>query len=81
MPCILPVSDLRNYNEVLKNVSKDTPVYLTKNGRGCYVVVDIKEYERMVAELELQHALAEGENSAKKRGWLSVADIRKKYEV
>ena len=42
MPCILPVSDLRNYNEVLKNVSKDTPVYLTKNGRGCYVVVDIK---------------------------------------
>ena len=43
MPCILPVSDLRNYNEVLKNVSKDTPVYLTKNGRGCYVVVDIKE--------------------------------------
>ena len=45
------------------------------------MVVDIKEYERMVAELELQHALAEGENSAKKKGWLSVADIRKKYEV
>lgn len=31
---ILPVSDLRNYNEVLKNCHKGEPVYLTKNGRG-----------------------------------------------
>ena len=28
----LPVSDLRNYNEVLKNCHKGEPVYLTKNG-------------------------------------------------
>ena len=39
MPCILPVSDLRNYNEVLQNVSEESPVFLTKNGRGCYVVI------------------------------------------
>ncbi|SHK68170.1 hypothetical protein SAMN05720764_10314 [Fibrobacter sp. UWH5] len=26
MPCILPVSDLRNYNEVLQNVSEESPV-------------------------------------------------------
>ena len=44
MPCILPVSDLRNYNEVLQNVSEDSPVFLTKNGRGCYVVFEIKAY-------------------------------------
>ena len=37
MPNILPVSDLRNYNEVLKNCRKGEPVYLTKNGRGRYV--------------------------------------------
>ena len=30
MPCILPVSDLRNYNEVLQNVSEESPVFLTK---------------------------------------------------
>ena len=30
MPCILPVSDLRNYNEVLQNVTEDSPVFLTK---------------------------------------------------
>ena len=41
MPNILPVSDLRNYNEVLKNCRKGEPVYLTKNGRGRYVVMVI----------------------------------------
>ena len=37
MANILPVSDLRNYNEVLKNWHKGEPVYLTKNGRGGFV--------------------------------------------
>ena len=37
MANILPVSDLRNYNEVLKNCHKGEPVYLTKNGRGRFV--------------------------------------------
>ena len=81
MPCILPVSDLRNYNDVLQNVTEDSPVFLTKNRRGCYVVIDIKEYERMAAELKLQKALAEGERSAEQGQWLSAADVRKKYEV
>ena len=40
---ILPVSDLRNYNEVLKNCHKGEPVYLTKNGRGRFVVMDIED--------------------------------------
>ena len=34
MANILPVSDLRNYNEVLKNCRTGEPVFLTKNGRG-----------------------------------------------
>jgi prevent-host-death family protein len=81
MPCILPVSDLRNYNEVLQNVTEESPVFLTKNGRGCYVVIDIKEYERMVAALKLQKELTEGEQSAERNGWLTAADVRKKYRV
>ena len=43
MANILPVSDLRNYNEVLKNCHKGEPVYLTKNGRGRFVVMDIED--------------------------------------
>ena len=46
MPNILPVSDLRNYNEVLKNCQAGEPVFLTKNGRGRFVVLDIEDYER-----------------------------------
>ena len=45
MPNILPVSDLRNYNEVLKNCQVGEPVFLTKNGRGKFVVMDIEDYE------------------------------------
>ena len=50
MPNILPVSDLRNYNEVLKNCQVGEPVFLTKNGRGRFVVMDIEDYERDKAE-------------------------------
>jgi prevent-host-death family protein len=46
MPKIRPVSDLRNYNEVLREITVDEPVFLTKNGRGRYAIVDIDEYEK-----------------------------------
>lgn len=39
----LPVSDLRNYNQVLGEVSYGEQVILTKNGRAQYAVVDIDE--------------------------------------
>ena len=31
MPNIKPISDLRNYSEVLRDVAIDSPVFLTKN--------------------------------------------------
>ena len=49
MPNIRPVSDLRNYAEVLKEISVDEPVFLTKNGRGRYAIVDMEEYEKTKA--------------------------------
>ena len=61
MPNIKPTSDLRNYNDVLKDCSLNSPVYLTKNGRGRYVLVDIVEYEKKTALLDLYAKLAEGE--------------------
>ncbi len=50
MSHILPVSALRNYNEVLKNCHKGETVFLIKNGRGRFVVMDIEDYERERAE-------------------------------
>lgn len=49
MIAIKPVSDLRNYNEVLQDVADESPVFLTKNGRGTYAVITIKDYERLTA--------------------------------
>lgn len=67
MANILPVSDLRNYNEVLKNCRKGEPVYLTKNGRGRFVVMDIEDYERVRIEkkllMQLQEAGGTGNDS------------------
>ena len=41
MPNIKPISDLRNYTEVLHDVAVGAPVFLTKNGRGRYAIVEI----------------------------------------
>jgi len=48
MTTIKPVSDLRDYNKVLKGCSNGEPVILTKNGRGAFVVIDIDEYSELM---------------------------------
>ena len=53
MPNIVPVSDLRNYNEVLKNCAIGEPVFLTKNGYGAMVVLSLEEYSRLTDQVEL----------------------------
>lgn len=78
MPVIKPISDLRNYNTVLNDVDFGTPVFLTKNGRGRYVLMDIDEYEKNQASLELLSALAEGEISAKVQGCLSIDEVERR---
>ena len=77
MANILPVSDLRNYNEVLKKCRKGEPVYLTKNGRGRFVVLDIEDYERELAEKKLLMKLQEAEEVVKGgEGWLSLDELK-----
>ena len=70
MPNIRPVSDLRNYTDVLKDISVDSPVFLTKNGRGRYAIIDMDEYERTQAKIKLMSKLSEAVQSAKKDGWI-----------
>ena len=77
MPIIKPVSDLRNYNEVLRDIAVGEPVFLTKNGRGRYAIADIEEYEMTRARLHLLSELAAGEKSAKEGGWISLSDVEK----
>jgi antitoxin Phd len=77
MPNIKPVSDLRNYNNVLRDCQNGEPVYLTKNGRGRYVLVDIKDYEKQQALIELLAKLSEAEAAIKTGAeWLSSDDLK-----
>ncbi|MDD5707446.1 MAG: type II toxin-antitoxin system prevent-host-death family antitoxin [Kiritimatiellae bacterium] len=78
MLAIKPISELRNYNTVLRDVTADTPVFLTKNGRGRFAIVDIRAYERLHTELQLMSNLADGEESARKSGWVSMASAKKR---
>ncbi|RDU24227.1 type II toxin-antitoxin system prevent-host-death family antitoxin [Anaerosacchariphilus polymeriproducens] len=77
MPNILPVSDLRNYNEVLKNCQIGEPVFLTKNGRGRFVVMDIEDYEREKSEKKLLMKLQEAEEAVRnENGWLTFDELK-----
>ena len=51
MPNIKPVSDLRNYTEVLRDVAEGAPVFLTRNGRGRYAILDMADYEKLQASI------------------------------
>ncbi len=75
MPNIKPISDLRNYNEVLRDIAIGEPVFLTKNGRGKYVIVDINEYEKLKASLKLMSQLARGEQAGKEKGWMTIEEL------
>jgi len=81
MPNIKPVSDLRNYNEVLRSIAVGEPVFLTKNGRGRYVIVDMEEYEQQSATLKLLSELVKGEESALQSGWLSPDDVERVLDL
>lgn len=58
---IKPISDLRNYNSVLKDCQNGSPVFLTKNGRGKYVIMDAEQYDAMMAEIKLLAKVAGAE--------------------
>ena len=62
----------------MKNCRKGEPVYLTKNGRGRFVVMDIEDYERERAEKKLLLKLYEAEEAVKDgEGWLDLAELKK----
>lgn len=82
MPNIKPVSDLRNYNEVLRDCQNGEPVFLTKNGRGKYVLIEIKEYEKQQAIIELLSKLSEAEDAVKTgEEWLSLDEVKSSLGV
>ena len=58
---IMPSADIRlKYNDVVKKCKESgEPIYLTKNGQGELVVMDIASFERREQELHAQQLVLE----------------------
>ena len=84
MPNIKPISDLRNYTEVLKEVDVSNRVYLTRNGHGEYGILtmaEIDELDRYRAAYKLLSKLNQAEERANKEGWISAEEVEKELEL
>ncbi len=81
MPTILPISDLRNYTDVLNRVDVDKPVYLTRNGRGTYVISKLDDYDRETAVESLLTEIKQGELSAKDCKAVPITEAAKKLDI
>lgn len=84
MPSIKPISDLRNYTEVLKEVDTSNRVYLTRNGNGAYAVLtmaEVDELDKYRAACSLFSNLKKAEERAKREGWIDADDIEKELGV
>ncbi len=78
MPNIKPISDLRNYTEVLKEVDTTKRVYLTRNGHGEYGILtmaEIDELDRYRAAYTLFAKLQKAEERAVREGWIDADDL------
>ena len=69
-PEIRPVRDLRNnYPEIAKIIEQHQPVFITNNGRGTAVLLNIQDYaayEDFLREKYICEKLDEAEREAKK---------------
>lgn len=80
MPNIKPISELRNYTDVLKEVTYGERVYLTRNGHGEFAILDMKELDdldKKVAMIKLLTDLQRAEDRANREGWVSADDAEK----
>lgn len=88
MPNIKPISDLRNYTDVLKEVDLSNRVYLTRNGHGEYAILtmdEVDELDRIKAAYlllsKLQNAEKKADKEADKEGWVDADALEKELGV
>ena len=84
MPTITPISDLRNYGNVLEKVEVGSPVYLTRNGRGAYSIRDMADeenFQKAEAMIQLMCELNAGLRSAEEEGWVSEEELEKQLKL
>ena len=83
---IIPMQDLKNTVDVERRCAEENgPVYVTKNGYGRLVVMDIEYYERTMQKMYEAKKIMEGLEDVKAgrtvEGEKSISDIRRKYGI
>lgn len=83
---IIPMRDLKNTVEVERRCAEENgPVYVTKNGYGRLVVMDIEYYERTMQKMYEAKTIMEGLEEVKTGktvdGEIAISDIRRKYGI
>ena len=84
MPNIKPISELRNYTNVLKEVKYGERVYLTRNGIGEYAIIDMKELDELdnlIALNGLLSDLNQAKERADKEGWVEADEAEQILET
>ena len=83
---IIPMRDLKNTVEVERRCAEENgPVFVTKNGYGRLVVMDIAYYERTMQKMYEAKAVLEGLANLKEGqtedGDTAINKIRSKYGI
>jgi len=83
---IIPMRDLKNTVEVERRCAEENgPVYVTKNGYGRLVVMDIEYYERTMHKMYeakmIIDALEDVKTGRTVDGDKAIGDIRRKYGI
>ena len=83
---IIPMRDLKNTVEVEKQCKEEQgPIFVTKNGYGRLVVMDIEYYESTIQKMEearlLIEALEDVEEGRMLDGKEALLKLREKYGI
>ena len=66
---------------VLRDTAVGAPVFLTKNGRGRYAILDIQDFEKTQATIRLMNELAKVRKSGEEKGWLTLYAVEKNLGI
>lgn len=83
---IIPMRDLKNTVEIERRCAEeDGPVFVTKNGYGRLVVMDIGYYERTMRKMYEAKVIMEGlediKNGRTVDGETAIRNVREKYGI
>lgn len=83
---IIPMRDLKNTVEVERRCAEENgPVFVTKNGYGRLVVMDIEYYEKIMKKMVEAKTILDGLEDLKSGnsvdGETAISNIRSKYGI